>query len=108
MKDIEKYCTPAKIYLGISVIAVVIVIGQNLLNNNLNELCIGELKCTMSHKIYVLVFKIIYIIFWTWFLNFLCKKGLKSLAWFILLIPFLLAAVIIAGMIFIINENSTF
>jgi hypothetical protein len=44
-------------------------------------------------------------LFWAWLLNFLCKKGLKKLAWFILLIPFLLIAVIIGGMMLAINHN---
>ena len=105
MKTFADYCTPARIYLGISVVALVIIVVQNVLNSNSNELCIGVHKCTMSHKIFVLIFKVIYMLFWAWFLNFLCRKGLKKLAWFILLIPFLLIAVLIGGMMLAINHN---
>ena len=104
MKTFADYCTPARIYLGISLVGLIIVVVQNLLNPNQNELCVGVHKCTISHKSIVLVFNIIYILFWAWFLNFLCKKGLKKLAWFILLIPFLLTAVLIGGMILAINN----
>ena len=107
MKTFADYCTPARIYLGISFVALVIIVIQNVLNSNQNELCVGVYKCTMSHKLLVLVFKVIYMLFWAWLLNFLCKKGLKNLAWFILLLPFLLIAVIIGGMILVINHNDT-
>ncbi len=106
-KTFADYCTPAKVYLGISVVSVIIVVIQNLLNPNHNELCIGSHKCTMSHKTVVLVFKVIYMLFWAWLLNFLCKKGLTKLAWFILVIPFLLIAVLLGGMIMAVNNNST-
>ena len=105
-KTFADYCTPAKVYLGISLVAVIIVIIQNLLNSNDNELCIGVHKCTMSHKVVVLIFKIIYMLFWAWLLNFLCKKGLTKLAWFILVIPFLLIAVLLGGMIIAVNNNN--
>ncbi len=100
------YCTPALIYLGISFIAILLIVIQNILNTEENQLCIGVHKCTMTHKIFVFIFKIVYMLFWAWLLNFLCKKGLKKLAWFILLIPFLLIAVIIGSMILFINHNN--
>lgn len=105
MKGFDKYCTPARIYLGISVIAITSIVIQNLLNKNNNELCIGMHKCSMEHKSLVLVFKILYMFFWAWLLNNLCKKGLKKLAWAILLIPFLLIAIIMAGMMVAINNK---
>ena len=99
MKTFADYCTPARLYLGIQLVSLVIVIIQNLVNPNSNELCIGVYKCTFLHKGLLLLFNVIYMLFWTWFLNFLCKKGLKKLAWFILLIPFLLSAVILGGIL---------
>ena len=45
-------------------------------------------------------------LFWAWLLNFLCKKGLTKLAWFILVIPFLLIAVLIGGMIIAVNNSN--
>ena len=105
--NLQQYCTPAKVYLAISFISVLIIVIQNLLNPNMNELCIGKYKCAISYKIILLIFKIIYILFWTWLLNALCRYGLTSIAWFILLIPFLLAAAVFTGIIFMnpINPN---
>ena len=35
----------------------------------------------------------VYIIFWTFILNAICKAGYKSISWFLVLLPFLLLAV---------------
>lgn len=105
MKGFEKYCTPARIYLGISVIAIISIVIQNIVNKNNNELCIGMHKCSMEHKSLVLLFKILYMFLWAWLLNYLCSKGLKKLAWAILLIPFLLIAIIMASMMVAINNK---
>jgi hypothetical protein len=98
--NLQQYCTPAKVYLAISFISVLMIVIQNLLNPTMNELCVGKYKCAMSSKITLLIFKIIYILFWAWLLNVLCKNGLTKLAWFILMIPFLLVAAIFTGLIF--------
>lgn len=105
-KTFADYCTPARVYLAISLFSVIVIVIQNLLNPNRNELCIGAHKCTMSYKVVVLVCKIIYMLFWAWLLNLLCKKGLTKLAWFILVIPFLLIAVLIGGMIMAVNNSN--
>lgn len=105
-KNFADYCTPAKVYLAISLVTIIVIVIQNLLNPNDNELCIGAHKCTMSHKFVVLVFKIIYMLFWVWLLNLFCRKGLTKLAWFILVIPFLLIAVLLGGMIMAVNNSN--
>ena len=99
-KIVDTYCTPALIYLGISVLGLIVIVIQNLVTGNSKELCVGSMKCPFSHKLLLLGFKVLYIAFWTWFLNFLCRKGLTSLSWFLLLIPFLIAAIMIAGLIY--------
>lgn len=32
--------------------------------------------------------KIIFVLFWTWFLNFLCKQGKTNISWFLLILPY--------------------
>ena len=46
----------------------------------------------------VFVVKIIYILFWTWVLNLMCKDGHKGIAWFLVLIPFILLFLIMGSM----------
>ena len=39
--------------------------------------------------------KIIYILFWTFILNSLCKAGYKEISWFLVLLPILLLFIIL-------------
>ena len=98
-KAYNSLCTPARFYFGLSVFVMLLLLAQNLVNPNPNELCVGAFKCDFSNVSLLLIFKSIYVLFWTWLLNYLCVKGLKTLSWFIVLIPFLLFAVGLAAFI---------
>jgi hypothetical protein len=99
-KTFDSLCTPARVYLGISILVTLVLIVQNLFNGDANELCVGTFKCDFPNVALLLVVKVMYVLFWTWLLSFLCEKGLKSLAWFIVLIPFLLLALGLAVIIY--------
>jgi hypothetical protein len=92
-KTLNKICSPARFYLGVSIFFILLLIVQNLFNGNPGELCVGIYKCNISHVLLFFVIKALYVVFWTWILNLLCKHGLKNLSWFLVLIPFLLFAV---------------
>ena len=49
MRVIKKLCSPARFYLGISVVMLLIMIVQNLFNNNNKQLCVGSYKCDIPH-----------------------------------------------------------
>jgi len=98
-KAINSLCSPARFYFGLSVFVVLMLLAQNLVNGNPDELCVGAYKCDFPNVALLLVFKTIYVLFWTWLLNYLCVKGHKTLSWFIVLIPFLLLAIGLAAMI---------
>jgi len=91
-KIFNKLCTPARFYLGLSIFVTVLMVVQNFLNKNPDELCVGAYKCNLNSPRFFL-FKVLYVVFWTWLLNLLCQHGLKSVSWFLVLIPFLLLAV---------------
>jgi hypothetical protein len=99
-KTVESLCSPSRFYLGLSIFAMLLLLVQNFVNGDINELCVGSFKCNFPHVILLFVFQILYVSFWTWFLNYLCKKGLKTLSWFIVLIPFLLSALSLAIIIY--------
>ena len=89
----EKYlCTPAFIYLIISLIGLIIAGFQNIKNNNIYTL-LGISK-PVSSTFLVFVVKIIYILFWSWILNLICADGHKGIAWILILIPFILFFII--------------
>jgi len=41
----------------------------------------------------VFVVKIVYVLFWSWLLNLMCKDGHSNVAWFLVILPFVLLAV---------------
>lgn len=86
--QIKNLCAPAYFYLVISIIAIVLMAVQNY--GNTNTFCLGSYNCQVSSTILIFGIKIIYVIFWTWLLNLMCKTGDKTLSWFFVLVPFIL------------------
>ena len=70
LKTLKSLCTPAFLYFILSLIAFIFMLG----------------KVSMM----TLLVKAFFILLWTWFLNFLCKKGYSSISWFLVLLPFIL------------------
>ena len=93
MISLSKLCTPSYIYFIISVLFLGIAGFQNLGNNRNYNL--GIFSCDVSSCIMVFIVKLLYIVFWTWILNLMCKDGYSGIAWFLVLIPFILLFVIL-------------
>lgn len=70
MASFSKMCEPAKLYLVVSMIFLVMAIF-----NRISAL--------------TLVIKGIFVLIWSMILNWLCSKGFSGLAWIIVLLPFL-------------------
>jgi len=92
---LSQLCTPAYIYFIISVLAIAIAAVQNLGNNHKYNL--GSFSCRVPSCITVFIMKIVYILFWTWVLNLMCRDGHSEIAWFFVLLPFILMFVIIGS-----------
>lgn len=71
MTEFKRLCTPAKIYFVIAIIA-----------------CLMALYNRVS--VTAVFVKFIFALIWTYILSWLCKKGLKGLAWFLVLLPYIL------------------
>ena len=93
---LSQLCTPSYVYFIISVLAIAIAAVQNMGNNKKYNL--GMFSCNVPSCILIFFIKIIYIIFWTWILNLMCKDGHTGIAWFLVLLPFVLLFVIL-GMV---------
>ena len=98
--DLRHMCTPATIYFIISMIGL-ILIGMNNLDNN-DNLCVGD-YCYVGNSIFLI--NAIYILFWTFVLDLMCKAGYSSLSWFILLLPFIILFVVFATLM--VKEGNT-
>jgi len=91
-------CTPSYVYLVVSLIALVFMAIQNY--GNVNMYCLGPYSCVVSSTFLLFIIKLIYILFWTWILNLICKAGATPVSWFLVLFPFLLFfAIIFVAMI---------
>ena len=86
---LKNLCTPSMLYFVLSLIALILVRIQHL-NGNDHSLCMGQYKCTVGSKTVVFLLHAVYILFWTFVLDLICKAGYSELSWFIFLIPFLL------------------
>ena len=106
VKGLRNLCTPSYIYLVVSVIALVVMMYQNM--GNVDKYCLGSYTCNVSSTALIFVIKAIYILFWTWVLNLICNAGAPGVAWFVLLLPIILLFVLLAGMMFYENTKEGF
>lgn len=92
--QLNTLCTPAKLYLAVSTLFLIVLLAQNY--NNSRTLCLGIHSCQVSSVFMIFALKIIYILFWTWILNLICKSGATYVAWALFLFPFILFFVLLA------------
>jgi len=92
-----KMCTPAQIYLVVSVIMMILsyfgmtAISQQLTMNQGGHPALHSLNFTYqkdSKTSYVV--QAVFIVLWTWLLSYLCNKGYSELSWFLVLLPWVL------------------
>jgi hypothetical protein len=87
-KKLKELCTPAFLYFVISITGLVLVLLQNL--GNTNSYHVGSFSCRVPNTTVVFVIKFIYILFWTYVLNLICKDGHTELSWLLVLLPWIL------------------
>ena len=92
-KSLKELCTPAVIYFIISIVSLVVVLLQNLGNSNSYNM--GSFSCRVPNTAMVFVVQLIYVLFWTYVLNLICKDGHTELSWLLVLLPWILLFVII-------------
>jgi len=94
ISGLRNLCTPSFVYLVISAIALVVILYQNI--GNIDKYCVGTMSCTVSNTALIFIIKVIYILFWTWVLNLICRAGAPGIAWFLVLLPFILMFILIS------------
>jgi hypothetical protein len=92
-QSLKELCTPAALYFIISIIGLVVVLFQNL--GNSNSYNVGNFSCRVPNTFAVFIVKFIYIVFWTYVLNLICKDGHVGISWLLVLLPFILLFVMI-------------
>ena len=99
-------CTPATIYLVLSAIGIIMIAFQNY-GMSVNMYCVGNVRCPVQSSVPIFIMKILYVAFWTFILNALCSYGYNQLAWFLLLLPFILFFIFIFMIGSILNKRTT-
>jgi hypothetical protein len=99
--DIKKLCTPAYVYLVISMISIILMIVQNA--GNTNTYCLGNYACMVSNTAWVFAGKAFYVVLWTFILNLICSYGYRNISWFLVLFPFILFFILIG--LFMLNQG---
>jgi hypothetical protein len=103
IKDIKKMCTPAIIYLLLSLFSLLVLVFSNL--GNRTTLCVGEYDCPVDNVFVIFVIKVIYIAFVTIVLDSLCKNGWGTLSWFLVFLPIFFSFVVL-GLFMLYQNNS--
>lgn len=93
-KSLKELCSPAALYFIISILALVMILFQNL--GNSNSYHVGNFSCRVPSTTLIFIIKLIYILFWTWILNLICKDGHTGISWLLVLFPLILFFVIIS------------
>jgi hypothetical protein len=91
--SLKELCTPASLYFIISIIGLFIVLMQNL--GYSDSYHVGSFSCRVPSTTAVFIAKLIYILFWTYVLNLICKDGHVGVSWLLVLLPWLLLFVMI-------------
>jgi hypothetical protein len=68
-KTFKELCTPAMVYLAISIITIFVALFNGV-------------------TIMIVAVNAIFVLFWTFILNLLCKNGMKYVSWFLVLLPY--------------------
>ena len=99
-------CTPATIYLVLSAIGIIMIAFQNY-GMSPNMYCVGNVQCPVQSSAPIFIMKILYVTFWTFILNTLCSYGYNQLAWFLLLLPFILFFIMVFMVGTLMNQRTT-
>ncbi len=91
--SLKNLCTPAHVYFVVSMITVLVMAFYNYYN--INIYCLGKYSCNVTNMTLIFIIKVVYILFWTFVLNLICKGGGTTVSWFLVLIPYLIFLIFI-------------
>lgn len=100
IKIFNSICTPAQLYLAISLVAIISMLLQNCQDNTVYR--IGDMVVkTPCHNLAFFAVKVLYVFLWTWILNLLCKNGFSGLSWLLVLLP-LIGMFVLIGLLLVV------
>jgi len=103
-KQLKSLCTPAQIYFFISMLSILVIMGQNAMSSHIYVVGKYSVQSPVTNTVAFLI-KIAGIVIWTYILKYLCDNGHLNIAWFLVLLPILLMFLIIGAVLLILSEN---
>ena len=88
MPSWSSLCTPSKVYLGLAIFWIVAIIVQNMANERM--FLFAHLMMEVPSTMVMAALHIVWILFWAWVLNLICKDGHSGVAWFLVVFPYAL------------------
>lgn len=64
-----KMCTPALIYFVMAIVSILVLL-------------VNKVSVTL------IMGKVVFVLLWTWLLNFMCKKGFTTASWVLVMSPY--------------------
>ena len=95
-KSVKELCSPALFYFVVSIVGLLIVAFQNMGNNH--ELMLGSTMLNVQNNPVIFIVKLVYILFWTWILNLICKDGHSGISWVLVFLPFILSVLLLLAL----------
>ena len=97
---LRNLCTPAIVYLAISLFVMLMMFYNNFMN--IDVYCLGDFSCKLNISIYtIFIIKLVVVLFWTWILNIICQNGYTYVSWFLVLLPFLVFLILLIYIMFV-------
>ena len=79
-------CTPSLVYLGISVLTIIFMFYQHA-------------------SLESMILKVLFAGLWVLLLNFLCTKGLETVSWILVILPYVLTGFLMTLILSILNTG---
>jgi len=98
----DSLCSPAKFYLIISGISLILILLQNI--GSRDTFTLGTYSVPNSNPMLIILFNVLYVALWTWMLHLICGFSVK-VSWIIVLFPIILLFIGFALMIFAGNKS---
>ena len=105
LNNFNELCRPVKLYLIISLLILIILFYQNY--SNPKKYCVGmfETKSDCNNRFFF-VFKILYIVVWTYLLQKLCSKGYFTVSWILVLFPVIIMFLLIGIVMLVLMKKN--
>jgi hypothetical protein len=97
LKLFESLCTPAQLYLGMSILAVLTQCYQNIGTPHVFTCGLMKASTPINNAFYITL-EILYVLGWSYLLNVLCKKGYSNISWLLILLP-LIGMFVVIGLL---------